>query len=124
MSFTYDAAQLGSNAVARTRLTIGDTTECAGLLPGGANFSDEEIRYTLTRKGDETATAVHLLRLAATKWTVSPKSFSSDGLSINYGDFESVAKRLQDQADQLMADSGAGSLTSHTVALVGFEDDP
>lgn len=44
MSFTYDLTASGTAlAVAEMRLELGDTTDGAGVRPGSANFSDEEL---------------------------------------------------------------------------------
>ena len=44
MTFTYDLTETGDNLIySKIRLEIGDTTENAGVKPGGGNFSDEEL---------------------------------------------------------------------------------
>ena len=55
MSFTYSSANLTAGGTAQTvsvyRLAIGDTTSGSGVLPGGVNFSDEELLYFASNGG-------------------------------------------------------------------------
>lgn len=90
MSFSYI---LGSSdatmaAIARVRLEIGDTTEGAGVLPDGSNFSNEEIAVYLTTYASDVPQAVNALAgVLARRWatvadvTVGPRSESLSQVS-------------------------------------------
>ena len=49
MTFTYTQTLLTDRD--KIRFAIGDTTEDSGVLPGGSNFSDEELAGLVTQEG-------------------------------------------------------------------------
>lgn len=51
------------------RFNIGDRVENEGVRPDGANFSDEEITYLLTKCGSVDAACVLAFRILANEWT-------------------------------------------------------
>ena len=90
MSFSYilNATNATLAAIARVRLEIGDTTESAGVLPDGSNFSDEEITVYLTTYASDVPQAVNALAgVLARRWatvadvTVGPRSESLSQVS-------------------------------------------
>lgn len=110
--FTYDLA----TNVGRVRLYLGDNTESQGVLPGGANFTDEEIELVLAEFSDSVGSAlVRLARSCATKWASAPQSFIADGLRINRGD---PVKKWQSLAEQFAKDFNVSADFGRGVSFV------
>ena len=124
MSFTYTRTLPTDRD--RLRFYIGDVTSGAGLLPGSANFQDEELDGLLTIEGAwQRAEAAAFERLAAA-WMGHP-SFSADGLQLSRSD---IAKGYAEKAAALRKKYGASSATnvsrvgSRAVTRVdGYSDD-
>jgi len=65
MTFTYDL----STDIGTVRLYTGDRVENDGILPGGDNYTDEEIEAILGRLDNDVESAsVVLLESAARRW--------------------------------------------------------
>lgn len=80
---TYDL----DTVVGKMRLRLGDNIESNGVLPGGLNFSDEELDFIYTDALSDFGYALYkTARIAAARWISSPKAFTADGLRINRGD--------------------------------------
>lgn len=91
-----------SGTIGHVRFLVGDDVQNAGVLPGGGNFSDEQITARLDDVGQNAhLAAAELCRSLARRWTVAPKSFTADGLSVSRADAESwlaMARDLEAQA--------------------------
>lgn len=121
MSFSY---LLGSDdgrvaAIARVRLELGDSVLDAGVLPSGANLSDEEIGVFLDQFGNDAALAVNALAgVLARQWatladvTVGPRS---EKLS-------QVAQAWERQAQTLAGGEAYGSFAMQPVRVDGFSE--
>jgi hypothetical protein len=86
MSFTYLPGL--SNDTSRIRVTIGDTTEGAGIRPGQANFSDEELAGLVTLHGNWQAAAIAAVNAARAQW-------ASKASSINLGDYGETRRQVE-----------------------------
>lgn len=109
MSFSYSAANLTIGGTAQTvsvyRLAIGDTTQSAGVLPGGANYSDEELLYFANNGG----TAAIMQALARTWGRLA--DIEAGPLKQS---FSQVAKSWAGLAAAAIAQSGGGYATFRT----------
>jgi len=104
MTYTYDHSTQPNIALVRMR--IGDQIQSAGVLPGGANYSDEEINVILTLKDDNVdLVAYYFLVALANTWSrvtdiaVGPRRES----------FSKVAELFRKQAESLGATLGIDS---------------
>lgn len=72
MAFTYDI----STTTGKIRLRLGDYQENDGILPGGKNFSDEELTHFYSEEGDHVYRAVALaMETAVSVWSAQPDSY-------------------------------------------------
>lgn len=99
MSFTYDFAS--ERTIARVRLAIGDTVENAGVLPGNANYSDEEIQEILTEVSNDIDAATFIfLKALSNAWghyadvTIGPRKETLSDIGFHY------AKRAEEFGNQ------------------------
>lgn len=108
MTFTYDL----TTDVGKLRMEIGDTSAEAqqGVMPGGANLTDEELQYLLDREGSvgrATAAACEALSRA---W--------SRVANVQSGPFReelgSVARHWADRGQELRRQYGGGAATTVT----------
>ena len=93
-SYTTDSTATGRDYI---RFRIRDTTENAGPLPGGANFSDAELDMIITAEEDSWQRGVAACYEAlAAAWAPHP-SWTADGMSISQGQtpiaFDKLAAR-------------------------------
>jgi hypothetical protein len=103
-----------STSIGQVRYRIGDDTQDAGVLPNGANFSDEQIQFELDAVGQSVPGAcARLCANLARRWSTLPQSFTADGLSINRGDM--VAKWNGMKAD--FENEAGGGATFGTITL-------
>lgn len=99
MAFTYD---LNADS-GRVRLLIGDTVDGTGVLPTGANFSDEEIAFFLTQEGDDFhRAAAYAFETLAAAWSAIAGSLRR-GVETEKSD---QAAAYREQAGQLRARHG------------------
>lgn len=117
MSFSYilNSSNATMAAIARVRLEIGDTSEDAGVLPDGGNFSDEEITVYLTDNGQSVAQTVNALAgVLSRRWaTVADVSVGPRSESLSQ-----VSKAWANVADKL-----AGSEAGTVFAIAGKRAD-
>lgn len=109
MTFTYSDANLTAGGTAQTvaalRLLLGDTTQNSGVLPGGANYSDEQLIYFASNGG-----SVAVLQALANTWgklvdtTAGPLAKS----------YSQAARFWQKAADAALAQTGGGYATFRT----------
>jgi hypothetical protein len=93
MTFTYSSTSVTSDR-AKVRRTINDTVENSGPLPGGSNFSDEELDEFIDEEGSwQRAVALSFEALAAA-WATE-FDFEADGLNASRA---KVAERYQAMA--------------------------
>ena len=99
MTFTYDF--LDNRNVARVRLAIGDTVENEGVLPGGANYSNEEIETILLEVSNDIDAATFIfLKALSNAWghyadiTIGPRKEALSDIGFHY------AKRAQEFGNQ------------------------
>lgn len=78
--FTY--ATSISTDLHRVRFRIGDTVEGEGPLPGGRNFTDEEITAVIAIEGRWERAAAACLEKMSTEWRLYP-SVESDQFSLS-----------------------------------------
>lgn len=121
MSFTYTltSADERTAAIARVRLELGDTVSGAGVLPSGANLSDEEIGVFLDEYANDSALAVNALAgVLARQWatmadvTVGPRS---ERLS-------QVSAAWERQAKALAGGEGYGSFAMQPTRVDGYSE--
>lgn len=94
MAFTYSLDDTGDNLlVAKVRFEIGDTVEGSGILPSGANLSNEEILYYLDLYSDDVMqTAGALCSVLSRHWanaadiTVGPRREQLSQISQQWSD--------------------------------------
>lgn len=97
--------------IGQVRYELGDDTANGGILPGGANFTDEAIEYELTVQSEDVArTAFVLIGRARQRWATAPQSIQADGATINYG--SDILDRLGTVADALQGRLGGEDVTS------------
>ena len=89
MAFTYDFGI--KRDVARVRLALGDTVRDSGVLPGGINYTDEEIEAALSDcSNDVDAATFVFLKGLANAWgtyvdiTVGPRKESLSDVLFHY----------------------------------------
>lgn len=104
MTYTYDHSTQPN--IALVRMAIGDHVQSEGVLPGGANYSDEEISAILDLKDDSVdLTAYYFLTALANTWsrvtdiTVGPRKES----------FSKIAENFRKQAETLGSTLGVDS---------------
>jgi len=90
MTFTYT---VGTN-LGNVRMALGDTVSGTGVLPSGANFTDEEINEIVDTEGTWQKAVAHLCEILANRWATSV-NFSADGVSVSRSD---VARAWKEQA--------------------------
>jgi len=113
VTYTYDSSLLSSSALYQTRLQIGDNSEGNGILPGGANYDDDEISFVLSEFGDDVLSAsIQLLENAATKWSTLADSRLGPQ-AVNYSD---ISKALASRA-QTLREKGSTDGTSEVGAI-------
>jgi hypothetical protein len=115
--FTYD---LGTYT-GKLRFYLGDNTESQGVLPGGANLTDEEIALAYEiQSSDIGSTLVRLAKIIASKWATAPRSFYADGLRMNRGDpVDKWLKLANEYAKEFNVTSKAGGYgTIKTISLL------
>ena len=96
MGFTYDLTATGDDLnVSKVRLELGDTVEDTGVLPSGANLSDEEIQSYLDTYNDDVTQAVGALcGVLSRHWAgaadiaVGPRRESLSQISQRWADME------------------------------------
>ena len=115
MAFSYLITSTNSDiaAIAAVRLEIGDTVEDEGVLPGDANFSDEEISWYLDAADEDHDGAVlAIVESLARRWatvadiTVGPRRES----------LSQISARWQTLADEMRGSSDAGGGSMNTPA--------
>lgn len=123
MAFSYLITSTNSTiaAIAAVRLAIGDTVENEGVLPGNANFSDEEIAWYLDEADDDHDAAVLAMVAAlARRWatvadiTVGPRRESLSQISARW---QALAEEMRDSSD-----AGGGSFTFTPQRDDGYAD--
>ena len=119
MAFTYNlsSADATTAAIAAVRLGIGDNIENTGVLPSGANLSDEEITYFLNMaSGDVDNATLSIVRMLARSWatvadvTVGPRRES----------LSQVSARWQAVADDMRS---VGAVDSDTFSFSPVRED-
>jgi hypothetical protein len=96
--------------IGKVRFYLGDI-QGSGVLPNGANFSDEEIQLVLDTGNSVFTAVVALCGLCATRWANAPQSFSADGLSVNHGDRAARwRKSVEDFSIQFGISNGIGTI--------------
>lgn len=96
MAFTYSTA-LTTN-LSKVRHAIRDVTQNKGILPGGANFADEEINFEVTLTGSWQKAVPKLLRVAAIAWAARAAMMEEGDAHME--DTRSVSDKLTKQADE------------------------
>ena len=92
MTFTYDNTDVDSN-LARCRSQIRDVTEDAGPLPGGSNFTDEEINEGIVQGGTWQRACVMLYDALAAAWATE-FNFRADGLQADRGQVAAMYEKM------------------------------
>lgn len=89
MAFTYDFGI--KRDVARVRLALGDTVKDSGVLPGGVNYTDDEIEAVLSDCNNDVDAAVFVfLKGLSNAWgtyvdiTVGPRKESLSDVAFHY----------------------------------------
>ena len=98
MTFTYT---VGTN-LGNVRMALGDTVSGTGVLPSGANFTDEEINEIVDVEGTWQKAVAHLCEILANRWATSV-NFSADGVSVSRSD---VARTWREMAAVWRANYG------------------
>jgi hypothetical protein len=102
-----------TTAIGQTRYAIGDDVEGTGVLPTGANFTDQQVQYELDAVSSSIqAAAARLCWNLARRYATLPQSFSADGLSINRGD---AVARWNALAEQFTAEIMGGNFGTVTL---------
>ena len=119
MSFTY-LPGLG-NDTSRIRVTIGDTTEGAGIRPGQANFSDEELAGLIIIHGNWQAAAIAAVNAARAQWAVKASSISMGDYSESrqqVANLTALSKELTTMLPGQWAGMGLGTSSVVNPAIV------
>lgn len=118
MAFTYSATSLSSD-IAKIRLEIGDTDWGGGPLPGGKNFSDEELQRYLDNEPNVYGAAAAICRMLAARWATKAYTAVSGGASQS---FQSVAARWDKQAMMLEKRALRGGLYAGGISVDRKDD--
>lgn len=116
MTFNYDL----ETAVGQVRLEVSDTTENGGVLPNGANLSDEEIQVLLDRNDDEVLlAAADACDIIARRWSSQPDSIrigSRQESGSQADKWRQMAADRRGRVDGRMVSAGA-------IPVDGYSDD-
>ena len=115
MTFTYT---VGTD-IAYVRFYSGDTVENDGIMPLGANVSDEEITALVVLHGREGAVAA-VLESAAARWA---KYVDVDAGPLSER-LSQAAQAIQRRLDRWRDDKGlgAGAISYQPLRADGYED--
>ena len=109
MPITYNLGGSGTVlTISQLRLTIGDTTDGAGVLPGGTNFTDAEITYFYDTGGGIHAGAALAAASLARAWA-NQSDMKAGPLSKS---LSQVAARWASEAVRLTALTAGGGYAS------------
>lgn len=120
MTFTYNGTL--ATDLDEIRFKIQDVTSGSGPLPGGTNFTDEEINGLLTHEGTVERTVAALYEALATRWSI----YVDTRIGPRDEKLSQVAERYQNLAAKQRDEYGYGSdtLTTGFVTRVdGYSDD-
>lgn len=114
-----------STETGQVRLELGDDTLGAGVLPDGANLSDEQIAIYLTREGNVMRAVAGICEMLATRFAsvadlqVGPRRESYSQISKSYAERASGLRDLY--GAPLVEDAGA-VLTASLQRVDGYYD--
>lgn len=117
--------------IGKIRLELGDDTASAGVLPTGANLTDEQLQVILDREGSVMRTVAGVCELLSTRWAqladlqVGPRRESYSQVSAAY------LKRAAELRDRYGDASGAtaeeatysGVFSVSVIRTDGYSDD-
>lgn len=105
MTFTYNLDASGTVlTVSQMRLEIGDTVQNSGVLPSGANYTDEELLHFFGQESSMLGGAAHACEALSRTWgrlvdtTAGPLR----------KDYSQAARAWAKQASDLRAQTGGG----------------
>lgn len=117
MPFLYDI----TTTTGKIRREIGDVVESQGVLPGGRNFSNEEIAYFYDDADDDFWTAVsRCFDAAAAEWAAYPTEYKLGQEGETISAYEYYKERSAWARQQRTGSGRPGSITV-TKADYGFE---
>src|SRR5512141_1456473 len=107
MTFTYSPDALDESTLQRLRFEIGDTVEGGGVLPGGANFQDEELLQVIAEGTTLYKAAGVICEMLSTRWTLP--NYRVGPVSEDYGDIGKMWKDRAAHYREIAAAGGSGS---------------
>lgn len=118
MPFNYDESSEDANIITITaiRREIGDFTENDGILPGSANFQDEQLLAFYASEGSHTQrAAANALESAARLWAAQPV----ERLGNITNDPKAIADNLRQEAARLRGVYGYANATGTATRRAG-----
>lgn len=114
-----------STETGQVRLELGDDTLGAGVLPDGANLSDEQIAVYLTREGNVMRAVAGICEMLATRFAavadlqVGPRRESYSQISKSYAE---RAAGLRDLYGAPLVEDAGAVLTASLQRVDGYYD--